>query len=207
MGSLEDRLAALERRVEQLEAGSSVPDVPGAPGGPPSERREATAPPEPLTDGGVGRLGSEGALRLLEGVREGVGGAGASGRVVYVGAVGFDGREYLWAKEHQVGDLVGTDQVGAAAMLECLGSAARLALLIVLAERPRGRGELQEALGETSTGHLYHHLRELQGAGLIVQRRRGEYELASHALVPLLAVIAATRDLMVNADRVAEDGR
>jgi DNA-binding transcriptional ArsR family regulator len=54
---------------------------------------------------------------------------------------------------------------------------------------------LQEALGDTSTGHLYHHLRELQAAGLVQQRRRGEYELVPHAMVPLLVVVAAALDL------------
>ena len=57
------------------------------------------------------------------------------------------------------------------------------------------RAELQEALGDTSTGHLYHHLRELQAAGLIAQRRRGEYEIAPQAPVPLLVIVAAALDL------------
>ncbi len=39
---------------------------------------------------------------------------------------------------------------------------------------PRSRSELKDALGETSTGHLYHHLRALPSAGLIRQHRRGE---------------------------------
>lgn len=115
--------------------------------------------------------------------------------MAYAGAVTVDDREYLWAKEHQVRDIVGADWAAGATTLECLGSPARLALLAALIGAPRSRAQLQEALGETSSGHLYHHLRELQAARLLVQRRRGEYELATHALVPLLAIVAAAMDL------------
>jgi hypothetical protein len=40
----------------------------------------------------------------------------------------------------------------------------------------------------------------LQGAGLIVQRRRGEYDLAPQAVIPILAILAAAMN--VATDRV-----
>jgi len=59
----------------------------------------------------------------------------------------------------------------------------------------RTSAELQEALGRdqeaATSGHLYHHLRELQAARLITQRRRGEYELAAQAVIPILTILAA----------------
>ncbi|MCG5217717.1 winged helix-turn-helix domain-containing protein [Streptosporangium sp. KLBMP 9127] len=71
----------------------------------------------------------------------------------------------------------------------------RLALLAALVGGPRSRAELQETLGgESSTGHLYHHLRELQRAGLITQRRRGAFEVVARAVIPLLAILAAALD-------------
>lgn len=118
-----------------------------------------------------------------------------AGTVGYLGAVSIGEREYLYAKEHRVHDLVGTDWTAAATTLGSLGSPARLALLAALLAGARTRAELQQASGDTSTGHLYHHLRDLQAAGLLHQPRRGEYELAANALVPLLAVVAAALDL------------
>ena len=49
--------------------------------------------------------------------------------------------------------------------------------------------------GDTTSGQLYHHLRALQGAGLIVQRRRGEYDLSPQAVVPVLAILAAAMNV------------
>lgn len=88
----------------------------------------------------------------------------------------------------------------AAGILESLGSQPRLALLGALPrEGRRTNVDLQEALGagqgETTSGQLYHHLRALQGAGLIVRRRRGEYDLAPQAVVPVLAILAAAMNV------------
>ncbi|MFF3443135.1 helix-turn-helix domain-containing protein [Streptosporangium sp. NPDC002721] len=190
MDATEQRLAALEERVERLEAASAT------------RRKERAA----------GGSAGDAPLRLLDRLREHIGDADgqaagpveATGAIAYAGAVGRDGREYLWAKQRPVHDLVDAERSGIATVLECLGSPARLALLTATLGTTRTRAQLQEVLGETtSTGHLYHHLRGLQAAGLLVQPRRGEYELAAHALVPLLTVIAATLDLSAGGDQTA----
>lgn len=119
-----------------------------------------------------------------------------AGTVAYVGAAFLAGHEYVWAGEHPVADLMAADWTAAAGVLESVGSPPRLALLAALVGGPRSRAELQEALGgESSTGHLYHHLRELQRAGLITQRRRGAYEVVARAVIPLLAILAAALDI------------
>lgn len=119
----------------------------------------------------------------------------ADGKIGYAGSVGFGGREYAWTKDHVATDVLAADWTLAARTLESLGSPARLALLAALLQAPRTRAELHHALGDTSTGHLYHHLRELQAAGLIAQRRRGEYEIAAQVPIPLLTIVAAALDL------------
>ncbi|MBG0564300.1 helix-turn-helix domain-containing protein [Actinoplanes aureus] len=118
-----------------------------------------------------------------------------TGAISYAGAAGFEDRRYLWAKEHEVRDLVAADLRSVATTLESLGSPARLRLLTALLGAPRTRTDLQDVLGETSSGHLYHHLRALHAAGLILQPKRGEYELAAEAVVPLLVILAAAGDL------------
>ena len=67
--------------------------------------------------------------------------------------------------------------------------------LRALIRGPRDRQALQEVLGDATSGQLYHHLRDLQAARLLVQRVRGQYELAPTAVVPVLAILAIAFDL------------
>ncbi|MEV0621799.1 helix-turn-helix domain-containing protein [Nonomuraea sp. NPDC050404] len=166
MGLLEERLAELERRVAVLE--------------------EAPADRSPPADA---------PLDLLDLIRSRTGGGTRPGTVMYGGAVTFEDRDYVWAMEHAAGEVADAHWAGAAAVLERLGSGPRLALLAALLKRPRTRRELQETLGEASTGHLYHHLKDLQRAGLLIQPRRGEYAIAPHAVVPLMTIVAVAMDL------------
>ena len=120
------------------------------------------------------------------------------GTVGYAGYVA--GRELLWARQMPLAELLPADWGPAAGILESLGSQPRLALLgALLREGRRTNVELQEALGatqgDTTSGQLYHHLRALQGAGLITQRRRGEYELSPQAVVPILTILAAAMNV------------
>ncbi|MEV0390435.1 helix-turn-helix domain-containing protein [Nonomuraea sp. NPDC050643] len=126
--------------------------------------------------------------------------ASTPGTVGYVGAAFLPDGDYLWAREHQLTELLPADWMPAAGILESLGSPPRLTLLGTLVRHGRRtRADLQEALGgdgaETTSGQLYHHLRALQNAGLIVQRRRGEYELAAVAVIPLLTIVATALNL------------
>lgn len=125
------------------------------------------------------------ALALVNQIRE------RGGGLAYVGSAELGGREYVWAKQHTVPG----DWSAAAPVLGSLGSPARLALLAALIAGPRNRAELQEALGDSSTGQLYHHLRDLQAAGFIHQPRRGQYEIAAHTVIPLLTILAAAGDI------------
>jgi len=120
------------------------------------------------------------------------------------GTVGYAGyvadRELLWARQIPLAELLPADWGAAAGILESLGSQPRLALLGALLRNGRRTNvDLQEALGtsqgDSTSGQLYHHLRALQGAGLITQRRRGEYELAPQAVVPILTILAAAMNI------------
>jgi DNA-binding transcriptional ArsR family regulator len=117
------------------------------------------------------------------------------GKVGYVGAAYVDSREYSWQREHSLADLLPADWSPAAGILEALGSPQRLALLKALLAGRRTSSELLEALGGdqggTTSGQLYHHLRALQSARLIMQWRRGEYDLAPGAAVFVLTILAA----------------
>ena len=79
--------------------------------------------------------------------------------------------------------------------LAALGSEQRLTLLRALIAKPRSAQELQAALGATSPGPLYHHLKELVALGLVEQPERSEYRIRARYVVPLLAIVSAALDI------------
>ncbi len=174
------RLDELERRIARLE--NRIDDA-AAPGR--VEKGRAARGANPLTG-------------VLHAWRREAEEQSLPGTVGYAGYVA--GRQLLWARQISLGELLPADWSPAAGILESLGSLPRLALLgALLREGRRTNVELQEALGatqgDTTSGQLYHHLRALQGAGLIVQKRRGEYELAPQAVVPVLTILAAAMNV------------
>ena len=123
-----------------------------------------------------------------------------SGTVGYVGAVRLPDGERFWARELPLAELLSADWARVAGILESLGSQPRLALLGALIRQGRcTRADLQESLGtdggQTTSGQLYHHLRALQSARLIKQRRRGDYEFAPEALSQVLTILTAALNL------------
>ncbi|MDW5324791.1 helix-turn-helix domain-containing protein [Plantactinospora sp. KLBMP9567] len=170
-----NRLDELERRIARLES-----------------RAESGAAPERPARGANQLTG------VLHAWRRDAEEQSLPGTVGYAGYVA--GRELLWARQMPLAELLSADWGPAAGILESLGSLPRLALLrALLREGCRTNVDLQEALGanqgDATSGQLYHHLRELQGAGLITQRRRGEYDLAPQAVIPILTILAAAMNV------------
>jgi DNA-binding transcriptional ArsR family regulator len=169
----DDRFDELERRIARLES-----------------RIDGGTTPRRTTHDGTPLMG------VLHDWRHAAEEQSLPGTVGYAGAAFIAGREYLWARENSLAELLPADWSPAADILESLGSRPRLALLgALLREGRRTSADLQEALGgdqgETTSGQLYHHLRALQAAGLIAQRRRGEYELAPQAVAPFITILTA----------------
>jgi DNA-binding transcriptional ArsR family regulator len=129
------------------------------------------------------------------------------GAVAYAGAMAFGEREYRWIMEHGLPEVTGADWSEAAAILLSLGSPVRLTLLRRLLDGPCNRQALQDALGDTTSGQLYHHLRELQATRIVIQRKRGEYEIAAAALVPLIVVLSVALDLASSREEHADAGK
>ncbi|TMR89483.1 helix-turn-helix domain-containing protein [Nonomuraea basaltis] len=172
----EERLAELERRIARLE-----------------DRVETAGPPRRPPD-------SPSLMGVLNSMRRQAEKEDELGTVGYVGAARLPGGENLYARELSLAELLSTDWAPAVDILESLGSLPRLALLGALIRQGRcTRADLQESLGgdgeQTTSGQLYHHLRALQSARLIKQRRRGDYEFAPEAVIPVLAILAAALNL------------
>jgi DNA-binding transcriptional ArsR family regulator len=83
----------------------------------------------------------------------------------------------------------------AAGVLAALGSPVRLEILRRLLLGGETVQELQEIPELGTSGQLYHHLRDLQAAGLVVQRSRGRYRVAADKVVGCLIVVAAASQM------------
>lgn len=170
------RLEELERRLARVEA-----------------QLAAGPPRESLIGVDVG---------LLESLRDNPSFAGeeSAGGVVYAGAVEVRGARYVWEIRRGVGDLLATDAERLAPIFAALGHPARLRVVIALLRGPIAAQELIEEVEETSIGKLYHHLKELLAAGVVVQPKRGTYGIAPASVVPLLAALSLSTDLSSNAE-------
>ncbi|MFC8627834.1 ArsR/SmtB family transcription factor [Streptomyces anulatus] len=165
---LEQRVAELERRLTAL------------------ERQEPGSP----------RLGG-GDFWALDGLKQQlaeVGEAAADGGVLYTGAVRLPtGESYEWQYGALTEALVDGDWADAAESFAALGHPVRLRLLREILGGLRTAAELA-ALDEVgTTGQIYHHLRQLTGAGWLHAAGRGRYEVPPVRVVPLLVVLTAAR--------------
>jgi len=118
-----------------------------------------------------------------------------AGGVVYAGAVEINHANYVWEIRRGVADLLATDAERLAPVMAALGHPARLRVVIQILKGPISAQELIERVEESSIGKLYHHLKELMAAKVVVQPRRGTYEIAPAAVVPLLAALSLSTDL------------
>jgi DNA-binding transcriptional ArsR family regulator len=74
-----------------------------------------------------------------------------------------------------------------------LASPVRLMLLRVLLAGPATSQQLRDVLDAGSVGQLYHHLKELLSAGLVIQPNRNVYAIPQGKVVAVcVAVMAAT---------------
>jgi DNA-binding transcriptional ArsR family regulator len=114
-----------------------------------------------------------------------------AGALGYAGYLQVDDRRYAWSREFPVPGLLDLDHAAVARWLGAITSPQRVTLLLELFGRDRTSSDLASALGEASTGQVYHHLKELQANGLVIQVRRGVYRVAPHLLIPVMIILAA----------------
>lgn len=176
---LAEQVSALSTRLEKLENLLQTRE--------PREARAAPPPPGELD------------LDLLQRLRSRTGPAydedGVRGAVLYAGASSSEGLNYVWQMERPVPGLLELEEAPLAQVLSALSNPARLKLLRSMLRGPRSSQQLQETLGNVSTGQFYHHLKELLSAGIVVQKERSRYEVQAHHVIPLLAILAAAYDL------------
>jgi DNA-binding transcriptional ArsR family regulator len=172
---MSDRLAALEERLAALEERVSC----GAPALP--------VPPDYMTTN-VSRRGNEEQPAATGAV---------NGTLMYGGSVLFAGQQRSIQRQQGLAPLFELAPESLAQVFTGLANPHRIIILRTLCQAPRTSQQLQELLGMSSPGQLYHHLRELQSAGLIVQRDRGAYTLDPAKVVPICVALMAASHLML----------
>lgn len=88
-------------------------------------------------------------------------------------------------------DVVNADPNVAGRVFAALASPARITLLKTLLDGPRTTQQLRGVLDDPSVGQLYHHLKELLAAGLVVQPGRSVYALRRGSQVEVCILILA----------------
>lgn len=130
---------------------------------------------------------------------------GKRGAVYYSGQLRFGGSHAIWEpQERSLTRLLELPADKAAKVLAALGHKQRLDILQQLLQEPLTGTEIVERLHMGTTGQLYHHLKALQGAGLLVQEERGgRYRVVHDRILPLLLLMAAASDLLDTSDYIA----
>jgi DNA-binding transcriptional ArsR family regulator len=177
---LEQQLASLQERVTVLEAVKNV--------SPTSDTTSTSS--FPSTDFGTLHLMQSRQGPVYEQDEN-------SGAVMYAGSAHIADARYAWQMERPVPwllRLVEGEPEMLAATFAALGSPLRLSLLRELLRGPKTNQQIQDALDISSPGQLYHHLKELLAVGLIEQKSRNLYGIATRNFIPFLMLLATAFD-------------
>ncbi|MFD3271150.1 ATP-binding protein [Paenibacillus dendritiformis] len=128
-----------------------------------------------------------------------------AGGILYSGRYRGEKESCRWTpQERTVRQLLDLDGEKAAKVLAALGHKQRIDILKSVFTAPLTGAELVEQLHMGTTGQLYHHLKALQGADLLVQEERGgTYAIPLHRALPLLLLWAAASELLDASDYIA----
>ncbi|TDT28477.1 helix-turn-helix protein [Streptomyces sp. BK208] len=160
-------MADLERRLAALEAADRPAPAPG-----------------------------EGDLWALEGLKKQLAESeAAAGGVLFTGSVRLPtGERYAWQHGALTEGLLDADWAESAEVFSALGHPVRLRLLREVLGGRRTVAELAELDGMGTTGQIYHHLRQLTGAGWLHTTGRGRHEVPAGRVVPLLVALSIARN-------------
>jgi DNA-binding transcriptional ArsR family regulator len=103
--------------------------------------------------------------------------------------------EVRWTIELGAEDVLALPPAAVVRVLAALGHPVRLAVVRRLLRGPASVAELQEAVGGSSAGQVYHHLSTLAAAGVAEAVGGGRHRVPPTAVVPLLVGLLAAADV------------
>ncbi|MCL2060694.1 MAG: winged helix-turn-helix domain-containing protein [Oscillospiraceae bacterium] len=125
---------------------------------------------------------------------------GNTGAVTYFGVFSSGGRQSNWIR-HQVDTdallkLIESNTAGK--VLACIGSNDRLNMLLALLRSPKTAAQLVEQCGYNTTGQVYHHLKPLLAADLVMEdgNSRGSYTIIPHRVQGIIMLLAGISDIL-----------
>jgi Helix-turn-helix domain len=176
-----DRMERLERQLTDL--GERLAALERVPVGAPTD---PTAPPRP------GMPATPPAFKSAAAEGSGSAGADDDSEFAFSGRARFGGRMLFIQQQGRLADVMNANPGRIAKVFAALASPARIVLVRALLDGPRTSQELRQELDDPSVGQLYHHLKELLAAGLVVQPGRSVYALPRGSQISLcLQIIAA----------------
>lgn len=125
---------------------------------------------------------------------------GVSGLVTYLGVYNSGGRQSNWIRNGiPTDELLSLIESGVASkVLACIGNSNRLMMLLEILREPKTVAELVEKCGFGSTGQVYHHMKPLLAADIIVEdeQRKGVYAIQSHKVQGVIMLLAGISDMV-----------
>jgi len=123
-----------------------------------------------------------------------------SGLVTYLGVYNSGGRQSNWIRNAvSTEDLLTFIESGVASkVLACIGNASRLAILLEILRGPKTVASLVEQCGFGSTGQVYHHMKPLLAADIVVEdaRQKGVYVIQPHRVQGIIMLLAGISDMV-----------
>lgn len=123
-----------------------------------------------------------------------------SGLVTYLGVYTSGGRQSNWIRNAVPADkllsLIGSGV--ASKVLACIGNANRLAILLEILRGPKTVAMLVEKCGFGSTGQVYHHMKPLLAADVVVEdeHQKGVYVIQPHRVQGIIMLLAGISDMV-----------
>ena len=123
-----------------------------------------------------------------------------NGLVTYLGVYISGGQQANWIRNAIPADeLLSLIESGVASkVLACIGNANRLAILLEILRGPKTVAKLVEKCGFGSTGQVYHHMKPLLAADLIVEdeQQKGVYIIQPRKVQGIIMLLAGISDMV-----------
>lgn len=123
-----------------------------------------------------------------------------SGLVTYLGVFASGGRQSNWIRNSVPADeLLSLIERGVASkVLACIGNANRLAILLEILRGPKTVAALVEKCGFGSTGQVYHHMKPLLAADIVVEdgNQKGAYIIQPHRVQGIIMLLIGISDMV-----------
>ncbi len=127
---------------------------------------------------------------------------GITGMITYLGVYSSGGRQSNWIRNciNTDGLLQLIENHTAEKVLSCIGNSDRLNILLAIMKKPMTVAELVSECKLNSTGQVYHHMKPLLAADLIVEdvnnTSKGVYIVQPHKLQGIIMMLAGICDMV-----------